>query len=142
MDSRGLDGLFTKNVPHVLEKIFFFLDYESYKTCLEVSNAWNDLLSSESFRTRGKSVFHAEIFKDVKNLCTYAKKGEKDKAQDLLSSGMLDVNVVVGYSKVYVIRGLQRYGGPGYYVQLQTGGRISIVLSCTIWTQRHCPTPP
>ena len=56
--------LATKNVPCVLEKIFFNLDFKSYKTCLEVSRAWNELLKSESYRKKGKSVFAKEILKD------------------------------------------------------------------------------
>ena len=46
-------ALFTESVPHVLEKIFFSLDYESFKTCKEVSISWNKLLTSESFKTSG-----------------------------------------------------------------------------------------
>ena len=45
----AFDKLFTKNVLHILEEIFFDLDYESFKTCLEVSNLWRQLLTSESF---------------------------------------------------------------------------------------------
>ena len=94
MSSCAFDTLFSKNVPHLLEKIFFFLDYESYKTCLEVSNVWSDLLTSESFKMKGKSVFHTEILKDVVQLYLVAGKGDKAKAQKLLSTGMMDVNIV------------------------------------------------
>ena len=68
-------------MPHVLEKIFFNLDYKSYKTCLEVSNAWNELLTSESFRTKGKYVFHVEILKDHKKLCEASVRGEKEEVR-------------------------------------------------------------
>ena len=43
------DRLFTKSVLHIHEKIFFSVDYKSFKKCLEVSKSWNDLLTSESF---------------------------------------------------------------------------------------------
>ena len=42
--------LFAMNVPHILEKIFFSLDYDAFKTCAEVSNTWKELLSSESYK--------------------------------------------------------------------------------------------
>ena len=93
MDSSAFNTLFSKNVPHLLEKIFFFLDYESYKKCLEVSKVWNYLLTSDSFQMKGKSVFHIEIFKDGVELYKTAEKGDKAKAQKLLSIGMVDVNI-------------------------------------------------
>ena len=55
MDYCTFDTLFSKNVPHLLEKIFLSLDYKSYKRCLEVSKLWNDLLTSKSFQRKGKS---------------------------------------------------------------------------------------
>ena len=67
-DPCGFCTLFTKSVPHILEKIFFSLDYESFKKCLEVSTAWKELLTSESFIIRGKMVFREEILKDEKSL--------------------------------------------------------------------------
>ena len=60
---RGLckfDMLFTKYVPHILENIFFSLDCESYKTCLEVSNTWRELLTSKSYKKKAKSVFECK----------------------------------------------------------------------------------
>ena len=44
------DQLRSKTVPHILEKIFFALDYESYKICFEVSTTWRRLLTSEPFQ--------------------------------------------------------------------------------------------
>ena len=41
--------LFTRSVPHILEKIFFSLDYESFMRCSEVNKTWNDLLTSEPY---------------------------------------------------------------------------------------------
>ena len=60
-----IDRLFTRNVPHIVEKIFFSLDYASFKNCLEVSQSWRDLLTSESFLSRGKSVFCEDIQKEL-----------------------------------------------------------------------------
>lgn len=89
----GIFGLLvTKNVPHVLEKIFFYLDYESYKTCLDVSNTWYKLLTSKTFQTKGKCVFEIEILKDHVYLLFAACKGKIEVARKVLSTGMLDVN--------------------------------------------------
>ena len=57
------DRLITKSVLHIHDKIFFSLDYESYKKCLEVSKSWNDLLTSEYFLRRGKSLFCEDLQK-------------------------------------------------------------------------------
>ena len=43
------DELLMKNLPHIFENIFLSLDFESLKVCSKVCNAWNELLSSESF---------------------------------------------------------------------------------------------
>ena len=43
----NFDKLFSKYVPHIVEKIFLNLDYDSLMACCEVSKAWNELLSSE-----------------------------------------------------------------------------------------------
>ena len=64
----GFDTLFARNVPHILEQIFFSLDYETYKTCLEVCKAWNELLTSEAYQGKAKSVFHDGILKDERYL--------------------------------------------------------------------------
>ena len=92
MDHCAFDMLFSKNVPHLLEKIFFFLDYKSYKMCLQVNIVWNDVLTSPSFQVKGKSVFHRDLLRDVSVLMKAAKKGDKDKARELLSTGMMNVD--------------------------------------------------
>ena len=67
MDNRKIeapcafDRLFKRNVPHILEKIFLSLDYESFKKCLCVSVDMRKALTSALFQTKGKSVFHEEI---------------------------------------------------------------------------------
>ena len=46
----SFDPLFSKNVPHILEKIFSALDYDSFLACHIVCKVWNNLLSLESYR--------------------------------------------------------------------------------------------
>lgn len=68
LPTRSFDTLFTKSFPHILEKIFFSLDYASYKTCMEVKKAWNELLKSESYHKKSKTVFYKGILEDEKKL--------------------------------------------------------------------------
>ena len=93
MDPCSFDNLFSKNVLHVLEKIFISLDYRSYKKCLKVNNEWNRVLTSQSFRMKGKLVFHREILKDTLDLYHAAKDGDRVSVQKLLSTRMVDVNI-------------------------------------------------
>ena len=94
MEPCAFDKLYTRNVPHILEKIFFSLDYKSFKTCLNVNETWHKLLSSEAFQKRAKSVFHEEISNDEKNLWNAASKNNVEKVMSLLSTGLLNINVV------------------------------------------------
>ena len=86
--------LFEKSLHIALEKIFFSLDYKSYKTCLEVSMVWKELLTSKSFQRKGKSVFSKELLKDGICLWTAANAGNIDNVNKIISTGMVDVNVV------------------------------------------------
>ena len=86
MDATGttshspFDKLFTRNVPHIIEKIFLSLDYYSFKSCLKVNKKWNQVLTSESFQKMGKSSFNVWLI-------SAAKFGHGDMAQLLLRLG-------------------------------------------------------
>ena len=97
MDSCAFDKLFSRNVPDILEKIFFSLDYESYKNCLKVSDTWNELLMSETFRKKGKAVFQDELKRDQDKLWQGANCGNESEVRKILSSGLLDVNSSHGF---------------------------------------------
>ena len=88
----NFDTLFSKNLPHILEKIFFSLDYWSFKNCLEVSSEWKGVLTSDRYKTKRRSVFKREIVKDEKKLCTAVDQKNTDEVRMLLASGMVDVN--------------------------------------------------
>ena len=70
-------------------KIFFSLDWNSFKGCLEVCRIWKDLLMSESFHKVGASVYrkaiHDELWHAVIN-------GQTNEVRHILSSGMVDMN--------------------------------------------------
>ena len=87
----AFDTLFTKNVPHILERIFFSLDYESFKICVKVCNTWHGLLTSESFLVKAKCRF-PDIERDEHLLWLYSKHGNKKEVGKLLSILILDVN--------------------------------------------------
>ena len=88
----AFDILFTKSVPHILEMIFFSLDYESYWKCLEVNKMWKELLTSESYQTKGKIVFRHDIFALEKKLWKASHDGDVLKVRQLISCPMVNVN--------------------------------------------------
>ena len=76
-------GLFIRDIPHVLEKIFLNLDYESYKECLQVNSSWYDLLTSSSYIKKIKSKFSKEIRKDDNKLWRAARDGNVSEVRKL-----------------------------------------------------------
>ena len=84
----AFDMLFTRSVPHILEKIFFNLDYTSFKHCMVVSSGWHELLKSESYKKVGKVTFRKEIYRE---LCRAIKIKNAYEGIKILSSGMVDV---------------------------------------------------
>ena len=94
MDPEAFDNSFTKSVPHILEKILLFLDYETFKKCSKVSIAWNEILMSKSFQRKAKSVFQEEIEKDQEDLWWAVKKSNTEEIMELLNSGFLDVDFI------------------------------------------------
>ena len=89
MDLCAFDKLFKVNVPHILEKIFFYLDLDSFLNCSKVNKDWKQLLASEAFRKKGKTVYHKAISKKV---WFAARDGYDENVRTLLSTGMVDVN--------------------------------------------------
>ena len=93
VSSCAFNKLFSTNVPHVLEMIFFSLDYESYKMCLKVCVKWRELLfTTTSFQAQVKLLFRNEVAKDQQMLSSATWHGYAEIAKSLLSSGLLDVN--------------------------------------------------
>ena len=84
----AFDKLLARNVPHILEDIFFSLDYESFKICAKVSRAWADLLESDTFRSKEESL----IKKYRGKLFASASINNVDEVRRLLSKKLADVN--------------------------------------------------
>ena len=80
--------LFTKNVPHIFEKIFLSLDYESFRDCHEVCNAWSEVLGAESLKNKAKCQYSDEMLKDLHEA---SEKGNLKEVKFLISIGA-DVN--------------------------------------------------
>ena len=85
------DIFFTKSVPHILENIFFSLDYETFNTCLLVSTKWRVLLTSESYLKEAISVFRLED-----KLWQAAKEGNMEEVRSISSNIFVDLNCEKG----------------------------------------------
>ena len=85
-DPCGFDILFGTHVPHILEKIFLYLDYESFKTCTEVNSVWKRQLTSESFQEKAKSMFQEEIIWDEIKLKNLSRMGKANEVKRMLSN--------------------------------------------------------
>ena len=92
MEGRNAKTLGQFNVPHILERIFGYLDYESYKKCYEVNSIWHELLKSEPYQKKAKAAFRQGILDDEKKLQAASKDGDTGEIKRLLSYGLLDVN--------------------------------------------------
>ena len=90
-NAREFDKLLLKVVPHIHEKIFFSMDYASFKNCLEVSVQWHEMLTSESFKRKGQYVFHEETHMELEEA---AEIGNVAKIQMILSNFMIDINLL------------------------------------------------
>ena len=101
-------------MPHIHEKIFFSLDYDSFKECLKVCRASNDLFTSYSFKRVGKSVFCEAIHE---NLNTAMGNGQTQEVKRILSTGMADIKYMTE-KKVH----------------------ISFIFCCDVWKEGHSAT--
>ena len=77
----GFQALFAKSVPHILEKIFLSLDYDTLVSCRKVCKAWYQVLSMEPYsemmlkmvRLRQQlriKLFENEVMLELENLHT------------------------------------------------------------------------
>ena len=78
--------LLPRNYPHILEKIFLFLDYESFKICFKVCTTWRELIISELLKRKAKDTFSLEIEEDGRKLTLAAREGRITIIRGLLST--------------------------------------------------------
>ena len=94
MDRCPFDKLFKKCVPHILEKIFFSLDYDDYRISFMVCKKFKELLKSERFQKIAKEVFLYDIEWDLKAACD---NGDLNAVKDILSTyTWMDVKSLCG----------------------------------------------
>ena len=96
------DKEFFEKFPHIVENIFSFLDYQSYKTCINVNTQWRELLTSKRYMNMTKLLFSSQICYDESKFVTAVHKSEIDKVKRLLSSGMIDANCINGTGNYYL----------------------------------------
>ena len=89
------DRVCTRNVPHILENIFFSLDYKSFKACKEVCKTWNELMASDVYQKKllGKKDIYVKL---SSQLCEAAMYGRGEEVEKLLQAGA-DPNEAIKY---------------------------------------------
>ena len=123
MGSRAFDKLLYKNVPHILEKIYLSLDYESYKECFEVCRTWNEILTSKRYLKIGKSVFQDKISEDERKLLEAAESDNTTDVRKLLRNRMLDINSRHGFFLYTPLhKAAKNYRGAAVVQLLMNGG--------------------
>ena len=88
------DILFARSVPHILEKIFFSLDYDSLTACSQVSKCWSSLISSKPYKQKASELFEKKK-ENERKLCLYTFEGNVEEVHQLLST-TVDPNCEVG----------------------------------------------
>ena len=91
MDNSDFKKLFITDVPHIIERIFLSLDYQTFKNCHQVCNAWNEVLSIESFQNKAEMLLSENNLK----LCRASTEGNAYEVRRILSYGMVDFNSVL-----------------------------------------------
>ena len=88
------DRLLAKNIPHVLENIFFSLDLDSFNKCGKVCSTWNELFSTESFRKKAKNLAY-QMRQNKRKLLEFSSRGDAEQVKRLLLSGISPNRVMI-----------------------------------------------
>ena len=89
-----------RDVPHILEKIFFSMDYTSLKTCLNVSKTWRKLLLTTPYEKRLEELWEELLIEkpvNEKKLYDASEEGDTEVVMKLCNNPVLDVNVVIAW---------------------------------------------
>ena len=117
------DRLFTKSVPHILEKIFFSLNYDSFMACGKVCVAWEELHSSNRYQQRANELLK-EKRQQEKWLRHYSFKNNVEQVQRILTSGVgADLNAE-NSSRQTPLHHAAHYGHSEIVKQLIDGGAL------------------
>ena len=88
----GFESLLSRNLPHVLQKILLYLDYESFKACHKVNRALNSLITSKSFQKKAISIFKAGMEQDIERLLNASWSNKTHEVACILSTGFIRVD--------------------------------------------------
>ena len=91
----AFDTLFARNVPHILEHIFFSLDYKSFKMCTSVNKTWRELLTSPRYQNELKEM-RIEKKKNEEKLYSASQEGNAEEVRRLIHNHGVDVNFKMG----------------------------------------------
>ena len=94
------DRLFTRSVPHILERIFFSLDHDSFEACQKVCKAWNELHSSEPYLQKAEELLEEKRYNE-NLLWQYSCAGNAKEVGNLLASGVNVNGVPKGMTPLY-----------------------------------------
>jgi len=81
------EKLYTKSVPHILEGIFFSLDYDTFVTCRKVCRVWRELNSSDRYQKMAEILLD-EKKKNEEKLWQCSKDGKVEDVNRLLKEGV------------------------------------------------------
>ena len=87
----AFDTLFAMNVPHILENIFFSLDYKSFTKCMRVNKTWRELLTTARYQAELKYKL-IEKKKNEKKFYLASKEGNAEELRRLIYDHLVDVN--------------------------------------------------
>ena len=99
------DKLLTKNVPHILEKIIFSLDYVSFMISKDVCQTWHQIITSERIQKRAKLIYTEDKSIYEEKLWHYSKDGNVREVGRLLSCGVNPNSLVEVKDFKYFARG-------------------------------------
>ena len=86
-------ALYARSVPHILEHIFFSLDYKSFKTCMSVNKTWRELLSTERYKKRFEELLIEKKENEMK-LFNACELGNAEEVKRLICDHMVNVDIV------------------------------------------------
>ena len=85
----AFDKLLAKHVPHIMEKIFFSLDYVSFKVSSEVCHTWHQILTSEGIQKKARLIYGSNFMLTLQEVFHHSsKEGNAKEVRRLLSSGV------------------------------------------------------
>ena len=118
----SFNTLLTRNVPHLLENIFFSLDYKSFKACMEVNKTWRALLSTPSYQEEMEKMLR-EKMKNEEELYEASQRGNVEEVRRLIFNLKTDPNFVARTD-------LTMFNGHGSMVQGSTPLIEAVLKGC------------